>query len=117
MLCRLVGARVFPHLEFLGEQQPLRESIVTLSGQGPYEQKSSLANCRFHISPPGFLEDFGVRHLLICAVNAAVHYDLQKELLVPRPELPVLSVTRSPRHAPVQQSLRGLCLQQSSLEP
>ena len=32
--------------------------------------------------------------------------DPQKELVVRRPELPIVSVTRGPRHAPVQQSLR-----------
>ena len=34
-----------------------------------------------------------------------------------RPELPIVSVTRGPRHAPVQQSFHGLRLQQQSLEP
>ena len=43
--------------------------------------------------------------------------DPQKELVVRRPELPVVSVTRGPRHAPVQQSLHGLRLQQPSHEP
>ena len=117
VLCRLAGARFFPPLESLGEQQPLRESLVTLSGQGPCEQKPSLANCRFHTLAPGFLEGFRVRHISICALNAAVPDDPQKELVVRRPELPVVSVTRSPRHAPVQQSLHGLRLQQPCLEP
>ena len=56
-LCRLVEARVSPPpLESLGEQQPLRESLVILSGRGPYEKKPSLANCRFQSLAPGFLE-------------------------------------------------------------
>ena len=109
-------SRVFPPLESLGEQQPLRESLVTLSGQGPCEQKPSLANCRFHALAPGFLEGFSVRHILICAVNAVVLNDPQKELVVRHPELPIVSVTRGPRHAPVQQSLHGLRFQQPSLE-
>ena len=104
-------------LESLGEQQPLRESLVTLSGQGPCEQKPSLANCRFHTLAPGFLEGFSLRHISICAVNAVVPHDPQKELVVRRLELPIMSVTRGPRHVPVQQSLRGLRLQQPSLEP
>ena len=112
----LAGARVFPPLEFPGKQQPLRESLVSLSGQGPCEQKPLLANCRFHTLAPGLLEGFSI-HLSICAVNAAVPDDPQKRLVVHRPELPVVSVTRSPRHAPVQQSLHGLRLQQPSLEP
>ena len=115
VLCRLAGSRVFPPLESLGEQQPLRESLVTLSVQRPCEQKPSLANCRFHTLAPGFLEGLSVRHLSICAVNAVVHDDPQKELVVRRPELPVVSVTRGPRHAPVQQSLHGLCLQNRAL--
>ena len=106
-----------PPLESLGEQQPLRESLVILSGQGPCAQKPSLVKCRFHTLAPGFLEGFIVRHLSICAVNAVVFDDPQKELVVRRPELPIVSVTRGPRHAPVQQSLRGLRLQQSTLEP
>ena len=65
----------------------------------------------------GFLEGFSVRHLSICAVNAVVPDHPQEELVVRRPELPIVSVTRGPRHAPVQQSLRGLRLQQPSLEP
>ena len=104
-------------LESPGEQQPLRESLVTLSGQGPCEQKPSLAKYHFRTLAPGFLEGFSVRHLSICAVNAAVPDDPQKELVVRRPELPVVSVTQSPRHAPVQQSLHGLRFQQPSLEP
>ena len=100
----------FPPLEFPGEQQPLRESLVSLSGQGPREQKPSLANCRFHTLAPGFLEGFSIRYLSIGAVNAAVSDDPQKELVVRRLELPVVSATRSPRHAPVQQSLHGLRL-------
>ena len=116
VLCWLTGARVFPLLESLGEQQPLRESLVTLSGQGSCEQKPSLANCRFHTLAPGFLEGFSVRHISICAVNAVVPADPQEELVVRRPYLPVVSVTRGPRHAPVQQSLHGLRLQQPSLE-
>ena len=96
------GPDVLP-LESLGEHQPLRKSLVTLSGQGPCEQKPSLANCRFHILAPGFLEGFSVRDLSICAVNAVVPDDPQKELVVRRPELPIVSVTRGPRHAPVQQ--------------
>ena len=103
-------------LKSLGEQQPLRESLVTLSGQDPCEQQPSLANCRFHTLAPGFLEGFSVRQLSICAVNAVVPDDPQKELVMRRPELPIVSVTRCPRHAPVQQSLHGLCLQQPSLE-
>ena len=106
-----------PPLESLGEQQPLRESLVILSGQGPCEQKPSLANCRFHTLAPGFLEGFSVRHVSICAVNAVVLHDPQKELVVRRPELPIVSVTRGPCHAPEQQSLHGLRLQQPSLEP
>ena len=90
MLCRLAGTRVFPPLKSLGEQQPLRESLVTLSGQGPCEQKPSLANCRFHTLAPGFLEGLSVRHLSICAVNAVVPDDPQKELVVRRPELPIV---------------------------
>ena len=117
MLCRLVGARVFPPLESPGEQQPLRESLVTLSSQGPCEQKLSLVNCRFHTLAPDFLEGFSVRNISICAVNTAVPDDPQKELVVHRPELPVVSVKRSPRHAPVRQSLHGLHLQQPILEP
>ena len=93
-----------PPLESLGEQQPLRESLVILSGQGPCEQKPSLANCRFHTLAPGFLEGFSVRHLSVCAVNAVVADDPQKELVVRRPELPIVSVTRAPRHAPVQKT-------------
>ena len=58
-----------PPLESPGEQQPLRESLVTLSGQGPCEQKPSLANCRFHTLAPGFLEGFSVRHLLIMCLE------------------------------------------------
>ena len=96
MLCRLAGSRVFPPLESLGEQQPLRESLVILSGQGPCEQKPSLANRRFHTLAPGFLEGFSVRHISICAVNAVVPDDPQKELVVRRPELPIVSVTRGP---------------------
>ena len=65
----------------------------------------------------GFLEGFSVRHLSICTVNAVVPDDPQKDLVVRRPELPIVSVTRGPRHAPVQQSLHGLRLQQPSLEP
>ena len=80
VLCRLAGSRVSPPLESLGEQQPLRESLVILSGQGPCEQKPSLANCRFHTLAPGFLEGFSVRHLSVCAVNAVVPDDPQKEL-------------------------------------
>ena len=99
-----------PPLESLGEQQPLRESLVILSGQGPCEQKPSLANCRFHTLAPGFLEGFSVRYLSVCAVNAVVPDDPQKELVVRRPELPIVSVTRGPRHAPVQKSLHGLRL-------
>ena len=106
-----------PPLESLGEQQPLRESLVILSGQGPCEQKPPLANCRFHTLAPGFLEGFSVRHISVCAVNAVVPDDPQKELVVRRPELPIVSVTRGPRHAPVQKSLHGLRLQQPSLEP
>ena len=48
----------------------------------------------------------------MCAVNAAVPNEPQKELVVRRPELPVVSVTWSPRHALVQQSLDGLHFQQ-----
>ena len=59
------GSRVFPPLESLGEQQPLRESLVTLSGQGPCEQKPSLANYRFHNLAPGFLGGFSVRHITV----------------------------------------------------
>ena len=91
-----------------------------LSGEGPCEQNPSLANCRFHTLALGFLKGFpgfSVRHLSICAVNAVVPDDPQKELVVRRPELPIVSVTRGPRHAPVQQSLHGLRLQQPSLEP
>ena len=120
VLCRLAGARVSPPLEFPGEQQPLQEPLVSLSGQGPREQKPSLVNCRFFSLAPGFLEGLSARHLTIGAVNAAVPDDLQKELVVRRPELPelpIVSVTRSPRHAPVQQSLHGLRLHQPSLEP
>ena len=58
-----------------------------------------------------------MRHILICAMNAVVPDGPQKELVVRRPELPIVSVTRGPRHAPEQQSLHGLCLQQPSLEP
>ena len=72
---------------------------------------------RFHTLARGFLEGFSVRHLSICAVNAVVPDDPQKELVVRRPELPIVSVTRGPRHASVQQSLHGLRLQQPSLEP
>ena len=43
-----------------------------------------------------------MRYLSMCAVNAVVPDDPQKELVVRRPELPVVSVTRGPRHAPVQ---------------
>ena len=50
------------------------------------------------------------------AVNAVVPDGPQKELGVRRPELPVVNVTQSPRHAPVQQSLHGLRLLQPSLE-
>ena len=117
MPCRLAGSRVFPPLESLGEQQPLWESLVTLSGQGPCEQKPSLANCRFHTLAPGFLEGFSIRHPSICAVNAVVPDDPQRDLVVCRPELSIVSVTRGPRHAPVQQSFHGLRLQQPSLEP
>ena len=49
-------------------------------------------------------------------MNTAVPDDPQKELVVRRLELPVVSVTRSPRYAPVQQSLHGLRLQQPSLD-
>ena len=42
----------------------------------------SLANCRFHTLAPGFLEGFSVRHLSVCAVNAVVPDDPQKELVV-----------------------------------
>ena len=83
-----------PPLESPDEQQPLRESLVTLSGQGPCEQKPSLANCRFHTLTPGFLEGFSVRYLSICAGNAAVPDDPQKELMVRRPELPEVRVLR-----------------------
>ena len=40
-------------------------------------------------------------------MNAVVPDDPQKELVVRRPELPIVSVTRGPRHAPVQKSLHG----------
>ena len=63
------------------------------------------------------LKGFSVRHISICAVNAVVPDDPQKELVVRRPELPIVSVMRGPRHAPVQQGLHGLRLQQPSLEP
>ena len=71
VLCRLAGARVSPPLESPGGQQSLWESLVSLSCQGPCEQKPSLANCRFHNLAPGFLESFSVRHPSIRAVNAA----------------------------------------------
>ena len=90
VLCQLTGSRVSPPLESFGEQQSLRQSLVTLSGQGPCEQKPSLASCRFHTLAPGFLEGFSVRHLSICAVNAVVPDDPQKELVVRRPELPIV---------------------------
>ena len=106
-----------PPLESLGEQQPLRESLVTLSGQGPCEQKPSLANCHIHTLAPGFLEDLSVRYISICAVSAVVPNDPQKELVVRRPELPIVSVTRGPRHEPVQQNLHGLRLQQPNIGP
>ena len=67
MLCQLTGARVLPPLESLGEQQPLRESLVTLPGQGPCEQKPSLANCRFL---PVFLR--ALAYDMLPKVNAAV---------------------------------------------
>ena len=110
VLFRLAGARVFAPLEFPGEQQLLRESLVSLSGQGPGEQKPLLVNCWFHTSVPGFLEAFSVRHLSRGAVNVAVPNDPQNELEVRHPELPVVRGTRSPRHAPVQPSLHGLRL-------
>ena len=111
------GHGSFPPLESLREQQQLRESLVTLPGQGPCEQKPSLTNYRFHTLAPCFLEGFSVRHLSMCAANAVVPDDPQKGLVVRRPELPVVSVTRGSRHAPVQKSLHGLRLQQPSLEP
>ena len=60
VLCRLAGGRIFPLLESPGEQQSLRESLVTLSGQDSCEQKPSLANYRFNTLAPGFLEVFSV---------------------------------------------------------
>ena len=80
-----LGPGSSPPVESLGKQQPLRESLVTLSCQGPCEQKPSLANCRFHTLAPGFLEGFSVRHLSICAVSPVVPDDPQKELVVRRP--------------------------------
>ena len=74
-------------------REPLRESLVTLSDQGPCEHKPSLANCIFQTLAHGFLEGFSVRNLSICAVKAAVPDDLQKELAMRRPELPIVSVT------------------------
>ena len=105
---------------------PPRVSRRTIAASGvasypvwprPLQQKPSLANCLFRTLTPGFPEGFSARHLSICVVNAAVPDDPQKEFVVRRPELPLVSVTRSPRHAPVQQSLHGLRLQQPSLEP
>ena len=58
-----------------------------------------------------------MRHLSVCAVNAVVPDDPQKELVVRRPELSIVSVTRGARHAPVQQSLYDLRLQKPGLEP
>ena len=48
-------------------------------------------------------------------MNAVVPDDPQKELVVRCPELPIVSVTRGPRHAPVQKSLHGLRLQHRAL--
>ena len=40
--CGHEWSRVFPPLKSLGEHQPLRESLVALSGQGPCEQTPAL---------------------------------------------------------------------------
>ena len=56
---------------------------------------------------PGFLEGFSVRHLSVCAVNGVVPDDPQKELVVRRPDLPIVADSNDMKQCRLHKSAPG----------